>query len=397
MIFRTRRAVSLAAAALLASGAFTALGAPAQAAGTETDLAITAAGTRTTDGVQGKFGWAKIANLGEGTPSKVLIKVDTSKVDFDKLVVGAFTQGDCEVVGDLKPELWVCELAEDEIPGPGETTEVPLVLFKSTEETIGAYKAPVTISIESPDDTDESNNSIDIDVEVTPESGVDLGVIVPDVKSRLDLDTLDELGPLNPGDRTAVYSEIVNQGDLTAKGMKLTYQVPEGVSILPIEGCDLSADKRTVVCEDENFVFEPDTILVLPLPVEVSKDLDAPVTLKGGSLEAAAFGVLAPDARLSQQQRKPAFAAAELRKANESEFTDLDPSDNSDDFAVVVSAPSDGGNGGGGGGGLPVTGVQAGLIGAVGAGVVLAGVAMFLVSRRRRVVMVAPGDEKSNS
>ncbi|MFV2101987.1 hypothetical protein [Micromonospora sp. LOL_024] len=70
----------------------------------------------------------------------------------------------------------------------------------------------------------------------------------------------------------------------------------------------------------------------------------------------------------------------------------VDPSDNTDDFAVVVAAKG----GFGDGPGLPGTGVQVGLIGAVGAGVLGAGVAMFLVSRRRRVVLVAPGDEKTN-
>ncbi|MDG4795312.1 hypothetical protein [Micromonospora sp. WMMD1082] len=394
MIFRTRRAVSLAAATLLASGTVAAFGAPAHAAGTETDLAITAAGTRATDGVEGKIAWAKIANLGEGTPTKVLVKVDTSKVDDNKLLMGAFTDGGCDVTGDTKPELWVCELSGDEIPGPGETTEVPIVLFKATEDVTGPYTAPVTISIESPDDTDESNNSVDVDVELTPESGVDLGVLVPDVKTRVNLDTFEERGPVRPGDTALVWSEVANQGDLTAQGIKLTYQLPEGVTFLPVEGCEISSDKRGAVCEDETFLLEPATVLVVPLAVEVDEAVEAPVTLKNGSLEATAFGVLPADARVSQQATKPAFGKAEVRAAEDSEFADLDPTDNKDDFAVVVVANT---GGGGGGGGLPVTGVQAGLIGGIGAGVLLAGVAMFLVSRRRRVVLVAPGDEKTDA
>ncbi|WP_341718560.1 LPXTG cell wall anchor domain-containing protein [Micromonospora sp. FIMYZ51] len=393
MTFRTRRAVSMAAAALLASGAFTALGAPAHAAGTETDLAVTAAGTRVAAGVEGKVGWAKIANQGEGTPGKVLFKVDTSKVDATKLVLEAYTgEGDlCRPTGDPKPGLFTCELTA--IPGPGETTEVPLVLFKATEQVTGPYSAPVTISIESADDTDDSNNSVDVDVELTAESGVDLGVIVPDVKTRIDLDTFEEEGPLRPGDFGILWSEVINQGDRIAKGVKLTYQLPKGATFLPIDGCDLSANQRTLVCEDKSFPFEPNTILFLPLAIEVSEKVEAPVTLKDGSLAATAFGELPAEARVSKQKKaKPAFAKAEVRSAEESEFADLDPSDNSDDFAVVVAASE---GGGGGGGGLPVTGVQAGLIGAVGAGVVLAGAAMFLVARRRRVVMVTPGDEKT--
>ncbi|RIV36138.1 COG1361 family protein [Micromonospora radicis] len=394
MIFRTRRVASLATAALLASGAFAALGAPAYAAGTETDLAITAAGTRFTDGVEGKFAWAKIANQGEGTPSKVLIKVDVSKVDDEKLFFVPITNGECSATGETKLEVFTCELAKDEIPGPGETTEVLIVLVKADEGVTGPYTAPVTISIESDDDTDDSNNSIEVDVELTPESGVDLGVIVPDVKTSFDFETGTEGKKLLPGDTAVVYGEIVNQGNRTAKGLKLTFQLPEGVTVLPIEGCDVSDDERTVVCEDKNFAFESDLLLFIELPIVVDADLDVPATLKGGSLEATSFGVLSPEARVSAQAKKPGFAKAQVRKAEESDFADLDPSDNSDDFAVILAAPA---GGGGGGGGLPVTGVQAGLIGGVGAAVVVAGAAMFLVARRRRVVLVTPGDEKSNS
>ncbi|TCB92823.1 hypothetical protein E0H26_23535 [Micromonospora zingiberis] len=393
MIFRTRRAASLAAAALLASGAVAALGAPAHAAGTETDLAVTAAGTRMTDGVEGKLAWIKVANQGEGTPSKVLVKIDVSKVDDSKLLVGAYTFGGCDVTGDSKPELFTCELDKDEIPGPGETTEVLVALLKADETVTGPYTAPVTISIESADDTDDSNNSVEVNVELTPESGVDLGVVVPDVKARFDLDTLQEKGPLRPGDTTIVYSEVINQGDRTAKGIKLTYQLPKGVAFLPIGGCDLSADERTLVCEDQDFPFEPDMLMFLELPVVVDEGLDVPATLKGGSLEATAFGVLSDDAQVSAQAKKLSFAKAKVRAAEESDFVDLDPSDNSDDFAVILAAPT---GGGGGGGGLPVTGVQAGLIGGVGAAVVVAGAVMFLVARRRRVVLVTPGDEKTN-
>ncbi|MEV6691002.1 hypothetical protein AB0M35_05965 [Micromonospora sp. NPDC051196] len=386
--------MSLVAAALLASAGVTALGAPAHAAGTETDLAITAAGTRMTDGVEGKVAWVKIANQGEGTPRKVLVKVDVSKMDDEKMLLVPLTFGGCEASGELKLELFTCDLDKDEIPGPGETTEVPIVLFKMEPEVAGPLTAPVTISIESTDDTDDSNNSIEVDVELTPESGVDLGVIVPDVKTRLDLDTGEEKGPLRPGDSTGVYSEVINQGDQVAKGLKLTYKLPEGVTFGRIDGCEVDSDGRTATCEDKDFLLEPDTILWLALPITVDEDLEAPITLKGGSLEATAFGALPVDApAIHKGAAKPAFAKAQVRKVEESDFADLDPSDNTDDFAVILPAPA----GGGGGGGLPVTGVQAGLIGGVGAAVVVAGAVLFLLARRRRVVLVTPGDEKANA
>ncbi|PZG14340.1 hypothetical protein C1I95_21900 [Micromonospora craterilacus] len=404
MIFRTRRAASLATAALLASGVFTALGAPAYAAGTETDLAITAAGTRLTSGVEGKLAWAKITNLGEGTPSKVILKVDASKVDASKLVLEPYQEGGCPATDDAKPEQHACELNADEIPGPGETVEVPVVLLNKAKGLTEPYSAPVTISIESPDDTDDSNNSVDVNVELTPESGVDLGVFVPDVKDNLGVGFTeatradfeeDGEGPLRPGDIGIVFGFILSQGDLSAKGVKWTYQLPEGATF-PFEDevCTYSADRRTAVCEDKALVLETGNALIHLLPVAVDEDVEAPVTLKDGWMEAEALGSLPADARVSQQATKPASKRAEVRNVADTEYAELDPTDNKDDFAVIVAA-ADSGNGGGGGG-LPVTGVQAGLIGGIGAGVVLAGVVMFLVARRRRVVLVAPGDEKTN-
>ncbi|WP_327023234.1 hypothetical protein [Micromonospora sp. NBC_01739] len=393
MIFRARRAASLAAAALLAAGAVTAFGVPAHAAGTETDLAVTAAGTRMTEGVEGKYGWIKIANQGEGTPGKVLVKVDVSKMDDEKMMLVPLSFGECEVIGESKPELFTCELAKEEIPGPGETSEVSIVLFKMDEKVTGPLTAPVTISIESDDDTDDSNNSIDVDVELTPESGVDLGVFVPDVKTRFDFDSGKEKGPLRPGDTALVYSQVINQGDRVAEGLKLTFQLPKGAKFEPIEGCEIGDDRRTVICQDKNFLLEPNLLIEAELAITVDGDLEAPITLKGGSLEATAFGALPVDSpAIHRKAAKPAFAKAKVRQAEESDFADLDPSDNTDDFAVILAAPN-----GGGGGGLPVTGVQAGLIGGVGAAVVVAGAVLFLLARRRRVVLVTPGDEKTTA
>ncbi|MEV4630091.1 peptidase [Micromonospora sp. NPDC049523] len=56
----------------------------------------------------------------------------------------------------------------------------------------------------------------------------------------------------------------------------------------------------------------------------------------------------------------------------------------------------DGGSGDGGagaGGGLPVTGVQAGLLGGVGGAALIAGATLFLLARRRRLVLVVPSED----
>jgi hypothetical protein len=56
---------------------------------------------------------------------------------------------------------------------------------------------------------------------------------------------------------------------------------------------------------------------------------------------------------------------------------------------IVINEPS----GGGGAGELPITGVRVGLIGGIGAGAVVLGAVLFLLTRRRRVVAHPPSSE----
>ena len=86
----------------------------------------------------------------------------------------------------------------------------------------------------------------------------------------------------------------------------------------------------------------------------------------------------------------PVGSNGTIEVSNELPSSESKPADN----AAAITITALGGGDGGSGGGLPVTGVQAGLIGGVGLAVVAAGGVMFLVARRRRVVLVNPGDEK---
>ncbi|WP_203857805.1 hypothetical protein [Plantactinospora mayteni] len=63
-----------------------------------------------------------------------------------------------------------------------------------------------------------------------------------------------------------------------------------------------------------------------------------------------------------------------------------DPEPGNDVAALSIDTTG----GGGGGGGLPITGVKAGIAGGVGVAAIALGVLLFVLTRRRRIVMVTP-------
>lgn len=398
MKFRTRALARAGAAVLLASGATAALSAPAYAAGTETDLELSVVGTTVAANASGKIGWAKITNKGPNTPSSLSIVADVSELDFSKVFV-APVDGDCVEEGEDLPERWICELTDDLIPGPGETVEVQVLSLKVGPNT-GGYQAPITFTINSPDDTNKENNSKKTNVVFSEESGVDLGVLVPDVKERFLPATGDEATPLYPGDTTSVIGVVYNWGDMIANGVRITVRLPEKVTFAEVEAeCEYSADNRKATCEYDSVVLLPtsegdEEVFAAEFywPIIVDAGVKAPVTLPDGSWTVEALG----QSPIGERRAQAVGALPEnvrLVSAKETGVNEVDASDNVDGFAVLVT--DDGGSGGGGG--LPVTGVQAGVLGGVGLAVVVAGGLLFLLARRRRVVLVTPADEKSNS
>ncbi|MFU8851727.1 cell wall anchor protein [Micromonospora sp. SL1-18] len=406
MIFRNRPLVRLGAAALLASGAITAFGAPAHAAGTETDLAIDVVGTRVADGAAGKLAFAKVTNKGKNTPSELGVRIDVSKLDFAKVAVVPFAE-ECDVEpGSQGPALVTCWAEKEALPGPGETIDLPVVLVKLVESLDKAYSAPVKFTIISKDDTNKDNNTKSVDVEFSKESGADLTVLADDVKNAVKVKNgkIEVTGDLHAGDTAQLIYEVVNQGDMPTAGLKVTVKLPKGVTFTETEDeCEYAADNRSLVCTYPELPF-------IPLTQFDGKGDDVPggefyhllsvgADVKAGALKGGTVSVepILPAKGLTAQSKVIKRLPKNMTPLQKSDLADLDPSDNTDGFAVVVAAKGGGGGGVGGGddeGGLPVTGAKAGLIGGIGAAVLLAGGAMFLVARRRRVVLVTPGDEK---
>ncbi|MET8089696.1 hypothetical protein [Micromonospora sp. NPDC005220] len=409
MIFRNRPLARVGAVALLAGGLCAMAAAPATAAIDGTDLSIKAVvGAKLAEGTQVKAAFAKVTNNGPGTPRALVVKADTSQIDFDKVAVIP-AGGECSGEGTVKPVLWTCVVAAEDIPGPGGTIELPIVLIKRTLEVDEPYSAPVTVTIESPDDTTPGNNSATVRVDVSDESGVDVGVIASDVKTALRLvdGVVTEQAPLYAGDRAVFVGEIVNQGDRIAKGLEFTVQLPKGVTLTEqYEGCEYSADNRTATCTDDDFLFGESVGALITFPIVVAAGVPAPAALPGGSLAAKALGVAPAGTPVPGAAHRSAIKNVKAVAAAE-RVTDVDPSDDRDDFAVIVAAKAGSGGGdspgdnpgeggqGGSGGGLPVTGTQVGLVGGIGAAVLITGGVMVLVARRRRVVLVTPGDERT--
>jgi hypothetical protein len=403
MIFRNRPFVRLGAAALLASGAFTALGTPAQAAGTETDLSLDVVGTRVADKASYKLAFAKVTNKGENTPSELAVRADVSKVDFTKVAVFPATDGDCTFEGtEEKPTAISCPVPAAELPGAGETVDVPVVLLKLVESLDKAYSAPVSLTIVSKDDTNKDNNTKSATIEFTKESGADLVVLADDVKTAVTVKNgkIQAAGDLHAGDTAQLIYTAWNQGDQATAGLKISVKLPKGVTFTETEDdCEYNADKTSLVCTYADAPFVPqdqdekdgDNIVSggrFYHLLTVAQDVKAGA-LAGGTVEVEP---ILPAKGVAPQ-------STEIKNLPENmtpvQAGDLDASDNTDGYAVVVA--TEGGSGGGDGnddGGLPVTGAKAGLIGGVGVAVLAAGGAMFLVARRRRVVLVTPGDEK---
>ncbi|WP_091337396.1 hypothetical protein [Micromonospora rhizosphaerae] len=392
----------LGAAALLASGAFTALGAPAQAAGTETDLSLDVVGTRVADGAQGKLAFVKVTNKGANTPSELAVRADVSKLDWTKVAAFPGVEDGCDLEGtEEKPTAFVCHATTAGLPGPGETTDLPIVLIKLVESLDAPYSAPVTFTIISADDTNEDNNTKSATVEFTKESGADLTVLADDVKNAVTVTNggFKLAGDLHAGDTAALIYTAWNQGDVATAGLKISVKLPKGVTFTETEeDCEYNADKTSLVCTYANAPFVPwlqdkedgDNVTSggrFYHLLSVGEDVKAGA-LTGGTVSVEPI-MPAPGA---------APQAAEVKNLPDNmtpvRVDDLDASDNTDGYAVVVAAQGGSGGGEGDEGGLPLTGAKAGLIGGIGAAVVAAGGAMFLVARRRRVVLVTPGDEK---
>lgn len=387
---------------LVAAGAFAA---PALAADSA-DLEVRATGTTIAAGADGKFGSISLINNGPADATGITITLDISELDTDRVDtdLDMFADSGCS---PRENDIIRCGI--EEVPA-GADVDFYLPLIRADGATGDAGQLTVTVE-HAGTDPEPGNNSVTVDVTVGG-NGVDLAAIADDVRQEIDLarSTTEPVfteDVIQPGDTAAVVGAVVNQGDMTADGVKVTVTLPKQVTFAAEEdGCTYSADNRTIACDYDQVTLIPFSkysggedraAAAFWFPIKVADGVTAPVALRWGTFGAAALAQVEFEEPVSTLSKEAApRLPANVKLLNGNEIPDVDASDNVDEFSVFVVA--EGGSGGGdgdegGGPTLPVTGVQIGLIGGFGAAVIALGGVLVLLARRRRVVLVTPDDE----
>jgi LPXTG-motif cell wall-anchored protein len=402
MKLRTRRVLARAGAgglALFASGAMIAVGGAAHAdAGADLELTVSSGSVAIGEPLAKHR--ATSLNKGPGDAVGWQFEYDLSGLDDSVVTVGDRLHLGCELAGE-KIRCSTVGLAQGHSlaqPTPFTLTKVP-----GKHGSAGFY----TVTAVSETDPDQTNNSAKVEVEV-PAIGVDLAVYAEDVHQVTEEGEFTDR-PVPPGGRTLTFGVVGNFGDTIARGIKVRVTLPQYLTFDEVEpGCAYSAGNRTVTCDYDQITLVPadqdtddsdDVISAVGIvfPVKVAEDAPGPVVARGGEMFSSALAVEDGVDPASVARSRSAGLPEGATGMSAKQLDDADPADNTDTFRAHIGAPAGDGGGGGVGGGLPVTGVQAGLIGGVGAGVVLLGGALFLLARRRRVVLVNPGDEKTVS
>ncbi|SCE82343.1 cell wall anchor protein [Micromonospora mirobrigensis] len=446
MIFVNRSALARAgAAALLAVGGLAVATTPAAAApaptvpapagaaaGGEADLALVPLSTKLAVGVREArakpFKFTVDNTRGAADARDVTYTVDISNLDPDR--VGYLLDPDCAVARD--GDSFTCPLG-DLAGGTSEDFAIPLF---STGGRGDAGSLTVTIGSATADQ-ELGDNTVDLDIEVT-EAGYDLTAWAQDVYADAVVDGDDAgenaLRGVRPGDTAPLDWLVYNAGSRATTGVFYGITLPAGVTFAELPaGCVRQeiGGLAQAFCQDDAVVLRPGEFYTDTVRVTVDARVDDPVLRIGNLFAVGLDGVSAGRAK-----EQPRVATKAQRRA----LAEVDEGDNSTVFDVFVdlsaeptpgptgqptptptatatpttaptasptvaptgqpsasaTTPGAGGDGGGSGsddGGLPVTGVQAGLIGGIGLAVLAAGAALLLLARRRRVVLVTPGDE----
>jgi hypothetical protein len=193
-----------------------------------------------------------------------------------------------------------------------------------------------------------------------------------------------EAWPVPAGGEASLDWFVVNTLDRPRRGLVYTIQLPERVSFAQRhDGCEYSADNRTMTCTDPTAVLQPRQAdaYVGETRIAVAADAAGPV-LAGGTVQAYAHdegsGPAGPNVKeLGNEQR--AQINVDVPVARYGVHVGPARAENSLLSALRIGQLS--------------SGLSIALIGTVGFVVLGAGVFLLVVSRRRRLVLVAPDDK----
>ena len=397
------RKLAVGAAALVVGGFTVSAASPAYAQ-EGADLEISVVGTTIADGADGKFATTELRNHGPETATGILVTYNVSALDSSKVVFALDVCGD-ESGGEI-----VC--AVDPIESKHEFTFFDP--FKVVSGATGSAGTLTVSVIHDATDPDTGNNAVTVEL-VIGDAGVDLSVFAPDIGNEAVVDEaassvefLDS--ELMPGSETVAFAVVENQGSVATSGVEVSMTLPEHVTftrLAPV--CTHAVGDSSTSCEFADMMLQPsdmsdfcdspDSCAVFAFSVKVSEDAPSPASLTGGVAEA-----------WDMQLEFMLFTATDPGivmppdKLPEEMLPDIDPSDNVSFFSFFVAGPDDGGepgddgddSGQGGGDGddepLPVTGSPVVLISGFGAALLAVGAVLFLVARRRRVVLADPVD-----
>ena len=392
-----RNLARVSATGLLAAGVLALAATPALAA--DVDFGLELKGTTIALEAEGKPATANITNHGTTTPEQVNVRFDATELDSSKveLDLGACTVEDG--IGD-------CALDEESIPGPGETTEtdIPLVLKPGASDDGPASLGKLTITISVEGDTNQANDSRTVDVKLAG-SGGDLRVLAYDV-TAVDDEFQPTGKPLQPGETSFAYAYVANHGDRATQGIKVVVALPEGrhlrrrgewLRVQREQAARPPAPRTRRVLQpwdQDDTGNKENSSASIAFRVTVDEDATGPATLTGGEWTVSALGLVRPSARMAREVAHDLPEFVKPGCGDHEDEVEVDATDNSDDFAVLVAGPTGGSGGGEDEPGLPVTGPVAASVAGAGAAVLALGVVLFVASRRRRVVLVTPGDEK---
>lgn len=353
---RFARVAVSSAIAVLATSTFAA---PAFADNTA-DLSIKLAGTTFgADGVMGyKFGTLSIGNAGPSDASGVTIAYDLSELNADKVGMDLVDWTMCSQV----EKILTCRVS----PGveKGADVDRPLNLIFKDRAPGSAGKIKVTVAHEGTD-PDQANNSATADVVVAGQ-GINMSVVSPDVYGLAADGVSYTTDRVAPGAQSRLYAYVANQGRAHAQGIVLDIALPAGASFTePEPECTHAIGDATTTCTYGAYTLHESMSVGFYFAIKVAADVSSPALLAGGVVTVSAVSTPTEVARSA-----PAATPDNVVKAP----ADLDPSNDTDEFGVFVGVAS----------GLPVTGVQVGLISAAGLGVLGLGVALVVVTRRRR-------------